>query len=178
VEPDAASSNLVTHPMRRWQSGQLHWAVNPTLRLRWFESITAHMIKIVRAVQTAIACPTQWDLWDDKDNYYYARYRHGCGELTQYKTENWVGAPSKPEEEIDQTIPGWIKRANTEFIRKVADFEYGDGLDGFIDLEKFAELAGIQLADDLVNTSFGEHFRDQLVTEAGMTFLLEDHEES
>jgi hypothetical protein len=136
------------------------------------------VITIVRAVKTSIACPTQWDLWDDKDNYYYARYEDGCGELTQYKTENWVGAPFIPEEEITDHNPGWIKRANTEYIRKVADFQHDDDLDDFITLGEFAELAGIQLADNLMNTNFGEHLRDQLVTNAGMTFLLEDHEES
>ena len=48
------------------------------------------MIKIVELKQTCVACPSQWDAWDDEDNYYYIRYRWGhltitihevCGEL-------------------------------------------------------------------------------------------------
>jgi hypothetical protein len=33
------------------------------------------MIKIVKVDQTCGACPSQWDMWDAEDNYYYVRYR-------------------------------------------------------------------------------------------------------
>jgi hypothetical protein len=128
-------------------------------------------MKIVRAVQTSSGCPSQWDAWDDEDNYYYLRYRHGRGTVIQYKTENWVDAPDKkpykewgPEDNIYNTNP--------EYIRYVTSFEYGDPMDGFIELDQFCELAGIEL-DLIMYTGYGDHLRDQLVQE-GMTFLIEN----
>jgi len=106
------------------------------------------MITLVRAVQTAIACPSQWDAWDEQDNYYYLRFRHGYGTVTRYKTENWVGSDED------------------EFIARVAEFEYGadDNL-GDITLEDFAMQAGIELAPGLHETSYGHHLADQLIME-------------
>lgn len=113
-------------------------------------------VVLVRTVQTCMACPSQWDAWDAEGNYYYLRYRHGCGEIRQYKTENWV--------ESDEN----------ELIRVVADFEYGDPLDGSIELDEFARLAGIELAPDetLYQTGYGDHLRDELIKD-GLTFFLE-----
>jgi hypothetical protein len=127
-------------------------------------------IRIVRAVQTAMACPSQWDLWDADDNYYYARYRHGCGELRQYQSENWVGAEWK--QNIDETEPGWGFKANVEYIRTVAEFQTEDEWDGFISLEEFAVKTGIEIAPDAYTTGFGEHLRDELIKD-GMTMFLE-----
>lgn len=155
----------------------MYLAVNQTLRLRWFESITAHVtIKIVRAVQTAMACPSQWDLWDDQGNYYYARYRHGCGDVRQYKSEHWTNAPQRELSEEEKT-PGWFWRANEEYIGYVAGFDTDDPWDGMMDLPEFCQRAGLELSDDLMHTNYGEHLRDKLVTEHGMTFLLENNEE-
>lgn len=120
-----------------------------------------------------MACPSQWDLWDDQGNYYYARYRHGCGSLRQYKSEHWGDAPQLEIPEEERT-PGWFWRANAEYIGMVAEFEHGDMYDGCMDLPDFCRHAGLELADDLMHTNYGEHLRDQLVTEAGFTFLLED----
>lgn len=133
-------------------------------------------MKLVRAIQTAMGCPSQWDAWDEEGNYYYLRYRHGWGEMTQYKDENWVDAPWKPDNEIDKNVPGWGKLANTSYIRSVAAFEHGDPLDGFIELDEFCQLAGVEL-DLTMYTNYGEHLRDQLVTEGGLTFLLKDRDE-
>jgi hypothetical protein len=130
------------------------------------------MILIVRAVQTSTACPSQWDLWDDKDRYYYARFRHGCGELRQYKTPNWVDAPTV--ENVDKTKPGWRMRSNSDYIRTIADFESGGSWDGFIELEDFiAHIDGVKLSENLLRTGYSEHLRDQLVMESGFTFLLD-----
>ena len=113
------------------------------------------MITIVRAVQTAMACPSQWDAWDADGNYYYLRYRSGCGQVTQYKTENWVDAP-------------WVKgdknvyTSNSEFIRHVSGFQHGHPLAGLISLAEFAEHAGLALAPDVEYTGFGDHMADQL----------------
>jgi hypothetical protein len=117
-----------------------------------------HM-KIVKAIQTSAACPSQWDTWDEGGNYYYLRYRHGCGEMRQYKSENWVGAPWKEDE--DSTQDGWGIRANTEYIRTVATFEHGDPLEGFITLTEFCQFAGVEL--DLTDyKNYGEHLTDEM----------------
>jgi len=129
-------------------------------------------MKIIRAVQTCIACPSQWDLWDEEGNYYYARFRHGCGELRQYKDENWVDAPWKPEEEIDKTVPGWGIYANTHYVKTIATFQDEDEWNGFIELDEFCQRAGVEL-DLTMYTNYGEHLRDGLVQE-GFTFLIED----
>ena len=128
-------------------------------------------MKIVRAVQTSLACPAQWDAWDEEGNYYYLRFRHGYGSVTQYKSENWMDAPQvKPYKEWG---PGDnIHNMNTEFIREVTAFEYGDEWLGHITLEKFTELAGFELAENLCFTGFGDHIRDELVQD-GFTFLLD-----
>lgn len=34
------------------------------------------MIKITKIIQTSMACPSQFDMWDENGNYYYVRYRH------------------------------------------------------------------------------------------------------
>lgn len=117
------------------------------------------MITIVRTVQTSIACPSQWDAWDADGNYYYLRYRHGCGAVRQYRDENWT----------DRTYEEAVGDGRT-----VASFEHGDPLDGTISLPEFAELAGIMLAENLAETGFGDYVRDELVTRYGMTGLLDD----
>lgn len=118
------------------------------------------MITIVKAVQTSMACPSQWDAWDAEGNYYYLRYRGGCGSVDQYATENWVDAPWV--DNPDETQPGWIRRANTEYVRTVVEFQYGHPLDGSITLEEFAVQAGIALAPDLDRTGFWRNIRNKL----------------
>jgi len=102
-------------------------------------------ITLVRAVQTCMACPSQWDAWDADGNYYYLRYRSGHGSIRRYRTENW---------------PDSIE---SEFIAEVADFTYGHPLDGHITLEEFAYLAGVTLAPGLMHTGYGDHLRDELI---------------
>jgi hypothetical protein len=127
-------------------------------------------IRIIRAVQTAMMCPSQWDLFDTDDNYYYARYRHGCGELRQYEDEDWVDAGWK--ENIDETQPGWGIWGNIKYIRTVATFQNDDPWGGFITLEDFAGETGIILDSDIYETGFGDHVRDELIKD-GMTIFLE-----
>jgi hypothetical protein len=116
------------------------------------------VLTLTRVTQTSIACPAQWDAWDEAGNYYYLRYRHGYGAVRQYATPDWVTADED------------------QLIRHVASFEHGDGLDGSISLEEFCARAGIALAPDVVRTGFGDHLRDELVTEHGWTFLLKGQE--
>lgn len=77
-------------------------------------------ITIVRAVQTCYACPSQWSAWDEEGNYYYLRYRFGFGTVNT-RDGGTVGAGN------------------------IASFEHGDPLDGSIELEEFAQLAGLKL---------------------------------
>ena len=81
---------------------------------------------IVRAVQTCQACPSQWDAWNEDGQYLYLRYRGGIGTVEvrdspDYKT--------------------WDARKPPEIA-----FQHGDGLDGVITLEEFAEHALLTLA--------------------------------
>ena len=103
------------------------------------------MITLVRAVQTCIACPSQWDAWDADGNYYYLRYRGGHGSVRRYRTDNWTDSDED------------------EYIETIADFTYGHPLDGCIDLASFADLAGIALASRLMHTRYGDHLRDELI---------------
>jgi len=111
---------------------------------------------ITRAVQTSMACPAQWDAWDADGNYYYLRFRHGYGTVTQYENEDWVGADPQQEH------------------RHVADFEHGSDQDlGAITLPEFAGRAGLQLAPGLAETGFGDHLRDELVIR-GLSYAVAD----
>jgi len=109
------------------------------------------MVTLVRAVQTCMACPSQWDAWDGDGNYYYLRYRSGHGSIRRYLTENWTDS------------------IESELIAEIADFSYGHPLDGFISLEEFACLAGVTLAPGLVSTSFGEYLRDGLILDGTLS---------
>ena len=80
---------------------------------------------LVKAVQTCVACPSQWDAWDLDGNYWYLRYRHGRGTA---------------ERQPSPDLATWVNREPN--IR----FEYGDGLSGCMDLEEFCERAGLNLA--------------------------------
>ena len=117
-------------------------------------------VTLVRAVQTCVACPSQWDAWDADGNYYYLRYRSGHGSVRRYRTENWT----------DST--------DDEFIETIADFTYGHPLDGCIDLDGFARLAGVLLDPGLMHTRYGEYLRDELILGGTLSpKLLEKNDE-
>lgn len=83
-------------------------------------------MRIIKAVMTSNACPSQWDAWTDEGDYVYLRYRHGYGYAKVYENENWWNGGNN---------------AGTQ----VASFEYGDDLDGFITLQDFCEKANLEL---------------------------------
>lgn len=116
------------------------------------------MIILTEAVRTSTACPAQWDARDADGNYYYLRYRSGCGSARQYETPDW-----------------YMNFGRDELIREVAAFRYGHPLDGSISLEKFCELAGLGLAEGLEETGYGQHVTDELILH-GITELLEGQE--
>lgn len=103
------------------------------------------MLTLTRVVQTAMACPSQWDAWDAEGNYYYLRYRYGHGQVKQYKTADWTGAHEE------------------QLVRVVASFYFGHPLDGVISLADFARLAGITIAEDAMVTGLGDYWRDELI---------------
>jgi hypothetical protein len=119
------------------------------------------MITIVKAVQTSIACPAQWDMWDESGNYYYARFRSGSASVIQYEDEDWVGAPFLADPE-DGNMTGWAYRGNVKFIGFVAHFTDEDEYRGWISLEEFCERAGLALAPDLVHEGFGDYVMGKL----------------
>lgn len=87
-------------------------------------------VLIVRAVQTCSACPSQWDAWDLDGNYWYLRYRHSRGT-----------AERQPSPDVDEWT---VREPNISFCGEDAD------ADGVISLERFCELAGLNLAASLV----------------------------
>lgn len=82
---------------------------------------------LVRTIKTCSACPSQWDAWDLDGNYWYLRYRHG-----------WGMAERQPGPDPDT----WErKRPNVSFDGAAAGMA-----DGYISLEDFCRLAGLNLA--------------------------------
>lgn len=104
-------------------------------------------VRLVRTVQTSFACPSQWDAWDAEGNYYYLRYRHGYGQIRRYENENWYE----------------LHPPHSECIEVIAEFEYGDPLDGDIELDDFARLAGIEIEPVAFRTGYADHLRAELV---------------
>lgn len=98
------------------------------------------MITIVRAVQTCAACPAQWDSWDAEGNYYYLRFRHGHG------TVQTMEAPGSGD----------------YWAEPVASFTDDDPWNGTIELEEFAERAGIALSPHLRLKSYGQYFVEEM----------------
>lgn len=88
------------------------------------------MTEIVKTVQTCLACPSQWDAWDSEGSYLYFRYRHGYGSVRK-----WLNSV-----------------ADDESSKLVAEFQLGDSLDGFIELEDFVEKAGLTLSANCDNS--------------------------
>lgn len=76
-------------------------------------------IKLARVVQTCWGCPSQWDAWDAEGNQYYLRYRWGGGRVDR------------------------VSEAGR--FETVATFSHGDAMDGVLDLETFARLAGLDV---------------------------------
>lgn len=110
------------------------------------------MITLVRAVQTSIACPSQWDAWDADGKYYYLRYRHGDGTVSHYP-----GGPNF-----------WERLEEKGEL--VASFEYGDEYAGSIELAEFAQRAGICLAEDIKSRNFNEYLAFHLGTALKETY--------
>lgn len=46
--------------------------------------------KVKHCIMTCSACPSQWDIYTDKDEYIYARYRWGVLTLTLYPMRHGI----------------------------------------------------------------------------------------
>lgn len=112
-------------------------------------------LTLVRAVQTSIACPSQWDAWDAEGNYYYLRYRSGCGSIDRL----WDLQVHFESYEDSETGEERYRRAGEQ----IASFEYGHPLDGCIELAEFCELTGVKLAEDADVTGFGRYLAEAMV---------------
>lgn len=106
------------------------------------------MITITRAVQTSGACPSQWDAWDAEGNYYYLRFRHGHGSVQAMKAPGEGDYRSEP----------------------VASFTDDDPLNGSIELDEFAERAGIALSPTLGLKSYGQYLTEEMRKAAKETY--------
>lgn len=82
------------------------------------------MTRIVKAVQTCWACPSQWDAYTDRGEYLYLRFRHGYGSATWYAG----GYPN-----------------NVQESRLVGEFTDPDPYAGSIGLAEFCQRAGLVL---------------------------------
>lgn len=122
------------------------------------------MITLVRAVQTAMACPSQWDAWDAEGRYYYLRYRHGHGSVERTPTKELWRANCVELPVSEERPYGGYSWPGTEFLHE-HDFEFGDELDGTISLEEFCEKAGLTLAPDIERTAWGRHLMNELTRE-------------
>lgn len=82
---------------------------------------------LVRAVQTCMACPSQWDAWDASGQYYYLRFRSGLGSV-----------------EIAESAEAYVRTPRGEMPKGIASFEHGDRWAGELTLEEFLAHAGIR----------------------------------
>jgi hypothetical protein len=100
---------------------------------------------LTQVAQTCFACPSQWDAWDADGRYYHLRYRHGCGQVRRYASEDWYKTPPPQDCEV------------------VADFEHGGPLEGCIGLAEFCALAGLALSDGAARDIAGQYLADWLM---------------
>jgi hypothetical protein len=97
-------------------------------------------IRIVRAVRTCLACPSQWEAWTDDERPVHLRYRHGRGTV------------EIDYDEADYEEPyGFPPEKAGEFTRLAFQGEHGE--DGYIELAEFCRLANIDLAPDVKETT-------------------------
>ncbi len=97
-------------------------------------------ITIVKAVQTCVACPSQWDAWDAEGRFYYLRHRHGRGSVDTFDSP-------------DPTTWG------TEPLGSIAHFRGELPMDE-TELASFCEQAGLVLAPDARITTWEQYLGD------------------
>jgi hypothetical protein len=101
---------------------------------------TDDRIVIVKAVQTSLGCPSQWNAWDLDGRYYYLRYRHGHGSVHTFTSEDYRT---------------WTEE---EWFNPLVQFDGDDPFDGTIEFDEFCDRAGLTLAPMIEYTCFGRHY--------------------
>jgi hypothetical protein len=109
-------------------------------------------VRLVRATQTSVACPSQWDAYDEDGNYWYLRYRHGLGAAYRFLGPDWE----------------YYSQAIDEYR-----FAHGHDLDGYITLEEFALRAGFGLASELREVGFTQYMANELDRRGAPTEIIE-----
>lgn len=120
----------------------------------------ADQVIIVKALRTSLACPSQWDAWDDQGRYYYCRYRNGCGSVHRAASQE-VYEDAYENASLEKTVNGYVWHG-LEAIEFVADFEYGDEYDGCMEFEQFCRLADLCLTPNWDNVSYLDYMRGRL----------------
>lgn len=93
-------------------------------------------IRIVRAVRTCLACPSQWVAYTDDEKPVHLRFRHGRGRVeVDFSPDDYVEPYGFPSDE------------GGDLTRLV--FQGEEGMDGYITLEDFCRLANIEMAPNL-----------------------------
>ncbi len=75
---------------------------------------------IVKAVQTCLSCPSQWDAWTDTGQYLYLRFRHGVGsveeqpgpDVSTWGDETPAVLFGHPDRDGDISLAEFAERAN------------------------------------------------------------------
>jgi hypothetical protein len=111
------------------------------------KAIPDREIVLVRAVQTCVAFPSQWNAWDADGQYYYLRHRAGRGSVDAFDSPDytrWGGDPLGKIAAFVGELPG-------------DDFTAARN-----DLEAFCEMAGIILAQDAEIVSYREYYKAEV----------------
>jgi hypothetical protein len=102
-------------------------------------------VTIVRAVQTSVACPSQWDAWDGQGQFWYLRYRHAHGEARRYAEG-----------------PDWYRGTHGDPLEQHRA-DYGDSpWDGETTLPELCAQLGFAVSPDVEYTGWGQHAADEL----------------
>lgn len=90
---------------------------------------------IVRAVQSCLALPSQWDAWDADGQYYYLRYRFGRATVDAYDSPDCATWPDIPDGQV-----AWWEHQDKALEPGRPCY------DGEISLEEFRHNTGLTLA--------------------------------
>lgn len=142
-------------------------------------------MKIIRIVRTCVACPSQWDGWDEKGNSFYIKYRNGilrvdvnCKETFRKPLSDGLHGFMEYED-LKKHLSGFVslpeQEENPDFVKETIEEnkDYFDSLCGTIEDLAYSEKDRLNHST-IVNpydelpplgfrvTSSWEEYRDQL----------------
>ena len=97
-------------------------------------------VTLMRAVQTSMGCPSQWNAWDMNGQFYYLRYRRAHGTVHMF---------------ADEDYRNWDME---EWQNPLVRFGHGHPMDGVISFDKFCRLAKLTIAPMIEYECFGRYF--------------------